>query len=104
MLCYTKNLSLGYLKRSERGHEVYGIKACKVLIPVFGENSVQFLVRTLSIFLPYSHECTQIQRQAPVEEFALSGEEITSERGGHVLTFTLVPWMMCGSILTVSVI
>ena len=64
---------------------MYGIKACKVFIPLFGENSL-----SIFSFLPYSRECTQIQRRAPVEEFALSGEEITSECGGHVLTFKFV--------------
>ena len=28
--------SLGYLKKRDRGHEVYGIKAYKDLVPLFG--------------------------------------------------------------------
>ena len=54
-------------------------------------SSFHFLVRTLCPSSPSFHiPVNVIQRRSPVEEFALSGEEITSDCGGHVLTFKFV--------------
>ena len=35
---YQEGLNLRYLKKRERGHEVYGIKGYKDLVPLFCEN------------------------------------------------------------------
>ena len=84
--------SLGYLKKRERGHEVYGIKAYKDLIPLFGENWHIRIKNKQLDFCYASLETTEfyIRKRAPVQEFTLSGEAITSVRGGHVHTFKFV--------------
>ena len=94
MLCCTDGglKSLGYLKKRERGHEVYGIKAYKDLIPLFGEN---WHIRIKNKQLDFCYASLEtiefyIRKRAPVQEFTLSGEAITSVRGGHVLTFKFV--------------
>ena len=84
--------SLGYLKKRDRGHEVYGIKAYKDLVPLFGEN---WHIRIKNKQLDFCYAKLEtvefyLQRRAPVEEFTLSGDAITSTHGGHVLTFKFV--------------
>jgi len=83
--------SLGYLKKRERGHEVYGIKAYKDLIPLFGENwHIRIKNKQLDFCASLETIEFYIRKRAPVQEFTLSGEAITSVRGGHVLTFKFV--------------
>jgi len=72
--------SLGYLKKRERGHEVYGIKAYMDLIPLFGEN---WHIRIKNKQLDFCYASLEtiefyIRKRAPVQEFTLSGEAITS--------------------------
>ena len=84
--------SLGYLKKRDRGHEVYGIKAYKDLVPLFGEN---WHIRIKNKQLDFCYAKLEtvefyLRRRAPIEEFTLSGDAITSTHGGHVLTFKFV--------------
>ena len=84
--------SLGYLKKRERGHEVYGIKGYKDLVPLFGE-SWHIRIKNKQLDFCYASLETvefYLRRRAPVEEFTMSGDTIISTHGGHILTFKFV--------------
>ena len=77
-MLYQEGLNLCYLKKRERGHEVYGIKGYKNLVPLFGENwHIQIKNKQLD-FCYASLETIEfyLRRQAPVEELTMSGDTI----------------------------